>query len=100
MRLQEFLKEDYTMDNWSLEDATFRLEQARAQMKMIEAELKILSKKPLPKGDIDKKRQYDTKIDTLKTRLEAVNNKIKNFSEKISKIQDKMRGNSDRRASR
>lgn len=100
MRFREFLTEDFTMDNWNLEDTTFRLEQARTQLKMIDAELKILSKKPLPQGDIEKKRQYDNKIDALKTRKEAVANKIKNFSERIAKIQDKMRGGSDRRASR
>ena len=100
MRFKDYLAEDYTMDNWSLEDATFRLEQAKAQLKFIEAELKVLSKKPLPSGDVDKKRAYDNKVDALKTRYEAVKNKIKNFNEKIAKIQDKMRGGSDRRASR
>ena len=100
MRFKDYLNEDFTMDNWSLEDATFRLEQAKTQLKFIEAELKVLSKKPLPPNDLEKKRQYDTKVETLKTRYEAVKNKIKNFNEKISKIQDKMRGGSDRRASR
>lgn len=100
MRFEDYLKEGvYTNDNWNLEDITFRLEAAQAQKKMIEAELKILSKKPLPKGDIEKKYTYDTKVDALQKRYQAVKDKIVRFTERLQKAQLKLRGGSDRRAS-
>jgi prefoldin subunit 5 len=100
MRYKIFLTEGQTEDNWNLEDITFRLEAAQAQLKMIQAELKLMSKKPLPPGDADKKYVYDTKVDTLKTRQQAVKDKIHRFTVRLQKHQEKMRGGSDRRASR
>ena len=99
MRLTEFLSEGYTQDNWNLEDTTFRLEQARAQLNFIEAELKVLSKKPLPPGNMDARHAYKNKIEALEKRQESVREKIKRFSEKLAKQQEKLRGGSDRRAS-
>ena len=101
MRLKIFLTEKsiYTQDNWNLEDITFRLEAARVQQKMIEAELKLMSKKPIEPGDADKKYTYDVKIEALKKRHQAVKEKILRFSERMQKTQEKLRGGSDRRAS-
>jgi hypothetical protein len=100
MKFKDFLKEGvYKTDNWNLEDITFRLEQARAQLKFIEAEMKVLSKKPIPPGDMNKKLAWDNKTEALEARYEATRTKIKNFSEKLARHQEKMRGGSDRRAS-
>lgn len=100
MRYKIFLTEGQTEDNWNLEDITFRLEAAKAQLKMIEAELKLMSKKPLPAGDAEKKYVYDTKMETLETRKQAVKDKIHRFTIRLQKQQEKIRGGSDRRASR
>ena len=74
MRLKIFLTEKsvYTQDNWNLEDITFRLEAARVQKKMIEAELKLMSKKPIEPDDADKKYTYDVKVESLQKRHQAV----------------------------
>ncbi len=100
MKFEAYIKEGYTQDNWNLEDTTFRLEQARTQLKFIEAELKVLSKKPIVPGDADKRYAYDNKVEALKARHEAVREKVRRFSDKLAKTQEKMRGGSDRRASR
>lgn len=100
MRFEIYLKESvYGTDNWNLEDITFRLEAAQTQKKMIEAELKLMSKKPLPPGDVEKKYTYDTKVDALQKRYQAVKEKIVRFTERLQKAQNKLRGGSDRRAS-
>ena len=100
MRFQDYIIEgQYNKDNWNLEDITFRLEQARTQKKFIEAEMKVLSKKPLDPGNADHKYAYDNKVEALEKRYEAVREKIKRFSERMQKAQEKLRGGSDRRAS-
>lgn len=101
MRFKDYLLEKsiYNQDNWNLEDITFRLEAARTQKKMIEAELKLMSKKPIEPGDPDKKLTYDTKVEALQKRHQAVKEKIKRFTERMQKSQEKLRGGSDRRAS-